>query len=62
MLRIVLLTGLRRKRLSCRFLARLSQGFVRFHHILQGSCSFLAILHGVSLAEHAVFIGFYSFS
>jgi hypothetical protein len=29
---------------------------------LQGFYCFLAILHGVILAEHAVFIGFYIFS
>jgi hypothetical protein len=29
---------------------------------LQGFYEFLAILHGVILAEHAVFIGFYTFS
>jgi hypothetical protein len=29
---------------------------------LQGFYDFLAILHGVILAEHAVFIGFYTFS
>jgi hypothetical protein len=29
---------------------------------LQGFYDFLAILHGVILAEHAIFIGFYTFS
>src|SRR5262245_49867812 len=62
MLRIELLIEPRLKKVLLRALGLTISRFHSFHHVLQGFYCFLAILHGVILAEHAVFIGFCTFS